>query len=166
MARHKCYILLTLLAVLTTVVGGCSPSAEVPAEFITIENAEWPYTRPLLFNEKGDTLGSDIAAVELTLRHTKAYEYANLWLQISYLWNDSVVSDTFNVLLADDYGKWYGKNVGPVVTLTDTLMLGHVPDTASCFELRHIMRVDKVNDIEQIGLRYFTRGPQNATDAE
>ena len=166
MKKLSFYIPLSLLGGIILCVVGCKPSNEVPAEYITIDNAEWAYTRPLLFNEKRDPLGSDIAAVELTLRHTQGYEYANLWLQVSYLSDDSVVSDTFNIPVADDYGKWYGKNVGPIVTLTDTLMLKHVPDTATCFELRHIMRVDKVHDIEQIGLRYFTITPQNLPDAQ
>lgn len=152
----KCYVkrlnLGMLLTCMVLALVSCEPTGEIPGEFKTLAGAEWPYGQTLVFNEKGDTVAEPINALELVVRHTDAYEYANLWLELSYNSGDSLVTDTFNVLLADDYGKWYGSGK-PVIMLTDTLMLRQVPDSASRYMMRHVMRADKVTEIEQLGLR-------------
>lgn len=133
-------------------VAACNQEGELPGEFITVSDANWPYGQALVFNADGDTLPLQTDAYELILRHTNAYGFSNLWIELAYTANDSLQADTFNIPLADDYGKWYGSG-RPVVTFVDTIRTRELPDSGSRFSLRHIMRLENVTEIEQIGLR-------------
>lgn len=143
---------LVCICVMATL-SGCRRNGEYPGQFITIDNTRWEYGDTLTFNQSRDTIADDVIEVELALRHTEDYPYANLWVELSYLTGDTIEVDTFNIRMADDFGRWYGKGARPVVTLVDTLALNALPTPDTYFKLRHIMRVDALTDIEQIGLR-------------
>ena len=151
---HSAFFVVMLFVV--SFLASCSGKDAVPAQFYTIENAQWPYDKTFVFNEKGDTLPGQVKALELSLRHTNEYPYANVWLEISYSSSDSIMADTFNIRLADDYGKWLGAGSGPVVMKTDTLIPRHVPDSTSRFTLRHVMRIDILPEIEQVGMAFIS----------
>ena len=144
------------LGIISLFMTSCNRPTETPGEFHSLPHAEWPYPQQLVFNERGDTILGDVKAVELFLRHSKEYPYANIWLELSYNSADSVVADTFNVVVADEYGKWLGSGAGPLRLLTDTLRLRNMPDADSKFRLRHIMRVEILPEIEQVGIKYLT----------
>lgn len=134
----------------------CSNDEVYPGQFYTIENAEWKYGKVLKFNDNHDTLPGVLEAVAISVRHTNEYPYGNLWLELSYKSQDSLVRDTVNIRLANEYGKWNGSGSGPVVTYTDTMHTRKVPDEGTIFMLRHIMRADVVPELEQIGLAFQT----------
>lgn len=140
-----------LLASLT----GCDKPTETPGKFVTLMDAEWPYADTLIFNENNDTLPVPLKGVLLTLRHTQDYPYANVWIEMSYQSRDSLVADTFNIRITDEYGKWLGTGSGPVLMLSDTLTLRHTPDTTSRFLVRHVMRTEILPEIEQVGLSFI-----------
>ena len=91
------------------------------------------------------------------MRHTNGYLYSNLWLELAtpVPGTDSMRLDTVNIPLADVYGKWYGRGVGVSYVAVDTLAGTYGYDSARPARLRHIMRVDTLPDVEQIGLILF-----------
>lgn len=158
-AVRFCVAATCFLSILLTT--SCTDAEGTYSEFKTVKNGSWNYKNVLTFNEKRDTLETAGDLVILTVQHTDDYAFANLWVELSYLHTDSLMSDTFNVFLADKYGKWLGSGTGPVVMHSDTLVLRNIPDTASFFLLRHIMRSDAVDNIEQIGLGFAPRTDVN-----
>lgn len=131
----------------------CGTSGQQPGEFITLPDAKWDYGHVLTFNSRADTLPGRVECMAIAVRHTNNYPYANLWLELSYGTTDgTAASDTLDIRLADAYGRWLGKGSGPVMTLTDTVYPSATPAPGTPFRLRHIMRVETLEEIEQIGL--------------
>ena len=91
-------------------------------------------------------------AIAVAVRHTNGYEYSNLWLELTYSSPDTTVTDTFNVVLADDFGHWRGKGVGVGYQVVDTLLRDITIDATSPIHMRHVMRTDTLADIQQIGI--------------
>ena len=143
-----------LCAALMPAVLSCADSNR-STEWADIDNSAWPYGKKIVFNAQH----TDLTAAEtvlLTIRHNDAYAYANVWVELKYRspQADTLVADTFNVRLANSFGRWLGKGNGTLFSRSDTLALRHKVTPGSGFVLRHIMRVDTVRDIEQIGLAY------------
>lgn len=144
-------------AAIVALVTSCSVPNETPGEFIGLPDEGWEYGSTLTFNAAGDTLAAPIDHIDLSVRHTNDYPYANLWLEVSYDTADTTAVDTFDIRLADEYGKWLGSGSGPTIQHTQAIHPRQVPAPGSPFNIRHIMRVDRVNDIEQIGLTFVTK---------
>ena len=129
------------------------------SSFHTFPNQQWDYARPLEFTV--DTLRDSIAsggALLLSLRHTSGYEYRNLWLELSYPINDSTLRrDTINIELADAEGHWHGHGTGPSRQLVDTLSQSFSIHQGETLTLRHIMRMDTLTNIEQIGIVFLPK---------
>lgn len=119
----------------------CAPSGYY-SEYCPLPEAGWAY---------GDTLAfmpdSSVApAVDIALRHNDAFPYSSLWIEVS----DSLRRDTVRIDLCDSYGRWLGTGFGSShqirVALPFRLSAGRR------LSIRHIMRVDTLTGIEQIGL--------------
>ena len=145
--------LLPLVAALAVMAAtfACKTSDEQGC-FVAVDTAGWNY---------GDTLRFDLGTAEdsvidgrlaLVVRHTAGYAYSNLWLEVSYPAADSLSPDTFNVRLSNSFGDWYGKGLGLSYQLTDTVGRRLKLSTPATLSVRHIMRVDRLEDIEQIGV--------------
>lgn len=155
---------LSVIAILSAAVASCAISGSrgngddnYYSAFHTFDSQEWRYTDPVTFAV--DTLRDRIAhrgTLLLSVRHTTGYEYSNLWLEMSYPLNDSVIkADTFNIILADDFGNWRGTGIGPSLQTTDTLATDFTIKRKEEIKLRHIMRVDNLAEIEQVGIIYL-----------
>ena len=135
---------------------GCSEATHPTGTFVDVPVEGWAYGENFAFPAiKNDSLTAipDSTRLVLAVRHTNDYEYANLWLAVSYRTReDSVVADTVDIKLADDFGKWYGSGIGLTVMRYDTLTLRHPRRVLSEVDVRHIMRVDTIRGIEQIGV--------------
>lgn len=90
--------------------------------------------------------------VAVAVRHTDSYEYSNIWVEVSLPWPDSVERDTFDIRLADPYGRWLGTGVGVGYQRVDTLLRGVKMRASAPLRVRHVMRADTLADIEQVGL--------------
>ncbi len=127
--------------------------------FATFGDNRWLYSEPV--EMRVDTLRDSIAhggTLLLSLRHTDGYEYSNIWLELSYMPDDStVVADTLNVMLADVYGRWLGHGSGPSLQLTDTVAKDFMLKRGMPLKLRHIMRLDTLTNIEQVGIVYLPK---------
>lgn len=154
-------------AVLTVAACACSPTSPDPGQWVDIDPAGWAYGQNLSFEPPADTcciregVQPDSIArtskLALSIRHTDAYPYANLWLEMSYPTGDTVMTDTLNIQLADPYGKWLGKGLGPSCQRTDTIVTRRRINDKPTIKLRHIMRTDTLREIEQIGLKIISR---------
>lgn len=147
---------------LTTACQKPEPSAE-GAAFASVPVDGWAYGETFEFVPTPGFADSDgTARIAVAVRHTDSYLYSNLWLELAtpVAGTDSMRLDTLNIRLADNFGKWYGRGSGVSFVLSDTLPGRFVYDEEHPARLRHIMRVDTLHDIEQIGVVYFE--PQSA----
>lgn len=144
-----------------TIILGLSASCSRQPEcgmFHAVDASGWLY---------GDTLRYDIAPVDsvtpwhgdiaIAVRHSASYPYSNLWMEVSYPPADSVPADTINVILADTYGNWLGNGLGLSFMRVDTVFRNITVASPTTLSVRHIMRSDRLPDVEQIGLIYITR---------
>lgn len=124
-------------------------SADETSRYWNLGEDGWRYADTLVY-DIDSTATSDVAVV---VRHTANYEYSNLWLELSYPTPaDSLRADTFNLVLADDFGRWRGHGIGVGLQYADTLLRGvHLQDSTT-LRLRHIMRADTLPGIEQVGI--------------
>lgn len=88
----------------------------------------------------------------LLVRHTAAYKYANLWLEVTYSGADTAVVDTLNIRLADKYGRRLGHGTGLSYAKVDTLDVPTSVRDSATVAIRHIMRIDTLDGVEQIGI--------------
>jgi gliding motility-associated lipoprotein GldH len=134
--------------------GACALRHNDYSEFKDIDSEGWQYGDTLTFKP---TITDSLADGKLMLavRHSNAYQYANLWLEISYPMADTIIADTINVKLADVYGRWYGKGLGVSFQKSDTLSRNFKLHRDTPIKLRHIMRVDTLSAIEQVGITFI-----------
>lgn len=120
-------------------------------------DTRWVYDDHAVFMP--DTLRDSVSTggmLLLSVRHTNGYPYRNLWLELSWPDDkDSIRTDTINVILADVYGNWNGKGMGVSWQHTDTISKNYTLVRRRPMTLRHIMRSDTLEGIEQIGLIYL-----------
>ena len=132
----------------------CVVTPNEQGRFVSLPADGWAYGDTLTF----DSLCTDSVAtgrLAVSVRHTNAYLYSNLWLELTTPQDDSVRRDTINVPLADDFGKWYGRGVGVSFATIDTLAGSYTLLRQRPVYVRHIMRCDTLGDIEQIGLVFI-----------
>ena len=120
--------------------------------FVQLAESGWAYGDTIKFMATGNTL-TDAATMSVAVRHNEKFLYRNLWLELSY--RDSmgnVYVDSVNLELADTYGRWNGSGIGEAYQCAT--QLPHTVSVADSTEIsvRHIMRLDTVKGIEQIGV--------------
>lgn len=135
-------------------------SCSLPQEqgnFVSVGADGWRYSDTVsLAASPADSTDSIVhGALALAVRHTDAYEFSNIWVEVSYLGVDSLQRDTFNIRLADNFGRWLGTGIGVGFQKVDTLSRNFTFNTRIPVSVRHIMRADTLPDIEQIGLIFI-----------
>lgn len=117
--------------------------------FGSISNAQWLYSEPVEFEV--DSLPDSLCRgrLAISLRHSAVYPYRNIWLEVK---QSGVGCDTFEVMLADPFGRWYGTGMGASLRRTDTVAAHYTLAKGTSLSVRHIMRVDTLDGVEQIGL--------------
>lgn len=148
--------LFTALAIVTILLTGCG-SKNVYSGYSEIDTHGWSYASPL---EYVVTLPDSTAncCMLVNITHDNNYEYSNLWLEVKYTVHDIEHIDTVNIKMCDPLGNWRGKGMPGYYQLSDTLSAGPVTLTDSCsIRLRHIMRVDTLHGISQVGIELATR---------
>lgn len=126
---------------------------------ISINEYEWHYKDTLNFSfELNDT--SQRYNFFINVRHTDAYDYANLWLNVQTIYpNGEIQSGPVNLPMADSKGKWYGSGLGDIFsteTLTNEVMIqqnAQLPLSGTYqFKISQFMRVDPLPNIMDIGV--------------
>ena len=136
--------------------GACVSGQNDFCEFRQLPEEGWAYGDTLCFTPQfADSTVTSVPVI--ALRHNNSYPYSNLWLELSRVNTDSTVTrDTVNVRLADIYGRWQGKGFGASYQYADTLVTVAPIPSGQTVTLRHIMRVDTLHDIEQLGILFVS----------
>lgn len=135
---------------------GCRPPRNDSSSFEFIDKDGWAYGDTIIYDlELADSVAT--GALTLSLRHTNDYLYCNLWLEVTV--EDSIGArvDTLNVAMADAFGRWYGRGIGTDFQVTDTISPAISLRRPARVKVRHVMRVDRLADIEQIGVVFDER---------
>lgn len=158
------------LAVAAMVAVACSDDLRSHARasfFGEVPGAQWLYSAPLEFTADSLPDTTVTGPLVVTLRHSSAYPYRNIWLEVeqgrlrrvadstaadSFRTVRLVSRDTFEVMLADPFGRWYGSGMGASLRRTDTVVTAYELERGASLAVRHIMRVDTLREVEQVGL--------------
>lgn len=144
-----------LLCLMAASVTSCSDHHSGFSRFANIDERGWVYGDSVFIVTSGldSTLTRDL---EIAVRHNNDYAYRNIWLEISYRNGHHTIIDSVELMLADEYGRWFGKGFGPSYQMSKRLS-HHFPIADSTkIAVRHIMRVDTLEGIEQVGLTVST----------
>lgn len=149
---------LFIITLLTLCLGACTPGHNTYSEFRNLSQNGWAYNDTICFTP---SITDSVAYGDLSiaLRHNNNYHYSNLWIEINYSTNNSstIKCDTINILLADIYGKWHGSGLGTSYQIEKKISENFKIRKGDSLIIRHIMRVDTLNDIEQIGLFFIPK---------
>ncbi len=144
-----------ILTVISLCLVACVPGHNDYSEFANIPSYGWDYRQPVEFTPIiSDSTAT--GALTVALRHTNAYPYSNIWIELRHYDTDSTVThvDTLNIQMADIYGRWHGKGLGTSYQITDTLPSSITITKGSRIQVRHIMRPDTLPAIEQVGILF------------
>lgn len=147
---NRASVILTLA--LTLVFSACRLRHNDYSDFRTFDNDGWAYCDTVVFTPE---FADSVVEQPLTVcvRHSNGYPYSNLWLELEYAVNDSTTrTDTLQLVLADDFGRWHGKGSGVSYQYTDTVSRRFKAFSHRPLKLRNIMRRDTLPGIEQIGI--------------
>lgn len=150
--RALAYIVGVVLAMSFIACGGRDYSnwTNLPAE-------GWVYGDTVLLNPLDPSLPDNDSLVggtlKVALRHGNSYRYSNIWLEMTYHTADHrMIRDSINLRLADVYGRWLGSGFGASYQQEVLVSPMTVIDLTQPVALRHIMRVDTLCGVEQIGI--------------
>lgn len=136
-----------------TVCAGCSPAGNSFSSYEFLPQDGWRYGDIIEFRpEMADSTATGV--LTLSLRHTNDYAYSNLWLEVSVRDSSQQFTDTINVVMADRLGRWLGRGIGTDFQSTDTIAQRIRMNRGTEIKVRHIMRVDNLTDVEQIGIAF------------
>lgn len=135
------------------VCAGCSPAGNSFSSYEFLPQDGWRYGDTIVFRpEMADSTATGV--LTLSLRHTNDYAYSNLWLEVSVRDSLGQTTDTVNVVMADRLGRWLGRGIGTDFQPSDTIAPRIRLNRGSEIRVRHIMRVDNLTDVEQIGIAF------------
>ncbi len=141
-----------ILAILAVAVSACGRDGYQYTGYSSLSPQGWAYGDACEFHVAG---GDSIITgnIVLSVTNDNTYPFSNLWLEVSYNALDRTHRDTIEVKLCDVYGNWYGHGLPGHYQLSDTLDTGIVSlRDSSTVRVRHIMRVDTIQGISQLGL--------------
>ena len=152
--RHLIYIIAVACALLFT---ACGLGERDYSRWESLPPSGWLYTDTVVLLPVDTSLTDNDSivdgAVKVALRHSNDYPYSNIWLELTYHTdNHRLVRDTLDIRLADVYGRWLGSGFGASYQREVTVSPAAVIDITRPVALRHIMRVDTLQGIEQVGI--------------
>ncbi len=144
-----------LIAAIIAVALGCSRHADDYSRFYDIPDRSWGYYNHLLFDicpEDSVVAGR----LDLVVRHTNDYPFSNLYVEVTTeAAGQPTRCDTVSVELADVYGNWLGSGLGTSFQRSVTLDPHFVIADSARVRVRHVMRLDPVAELEQIGVIFI-----------
>lgn len=148
--------ILTLGLLITFGFSACLPS-NVYEKNYSFKSHEWKSASVIDFPFTiTDTMSK--YAVYITLRHTDAYPYSNIWLRIKTTSPDNkTVSQQVELPLAQTSGKWLGRGMDEIyehkISLTGEGSSVFNLQGQYVISLEHIMRENPLPQILNIGIR-------------
>lgn len=139
------------IILISMALGACSERHECYAHFENIDPDGWPYGKTINFSTPGvDSL--TLHKIDISVRHTAAYPYSNLWLEVALSEGENRNVDTLEMHLSDSYGRWTGKGFGPTYQITQSLPDVYRITDSTTVSIRQIMRIDTIKEIQQVGI--------------
>ena len=139
----------------------CDRYADDFSDFRSIPPEGWGYYNRLIF----DIVPEDsivTGTLDLVVRHDNDYPFSNLYVEVSTVTPGAPVRrDTVSVELADTYGNWLGSGLGTSFQKSVRLADRFTVTDSARVSVRHVMRVDPVLHIEQIGLIFKADNTSN-----
>ncbi len=153
------------LALATLGLMACEPTGAVFQQQEAIPGTRWQSDyKPVFYFDITDSLAT--YNLYFLIRHTEAYPFSNIWLRFSIKGpQDSVAKNQqIEIPLAQDNGIWYGRNMNeiweqrmPIATERGPNIL--FPNAGRyTIQFEHLMRVDPLPEVMNIGLRIEKRG--------
>lgn len=146
---------LLIIILLSLCLGSCLPGHNDYSDYKQLPVDGWAYNDPVTFNIAGEDSIVE-GTLSLGLRHTNAYPYSVLYLELAYEDTTGTTHlDTLNINMADNYGRWRGKGVGTDFQLVDTINTQFTRIKDAPVRLRHIMRIDTLRGIDMVGIEFL-----------
>ncbi|MFN8294751.1 MAG: gliding motility lipoprotein GldH [Chitinophagales bacterium] len=122
-------------------------------EFKTVDIKAWKSTDTLYFPIKIDQDNKNYQYA-LSIRHSKEYEFSNLWLKIFIKGNGTDTSFRYEIPLFKIDGKPYGKNSGSLCTQTIPLKTTLPLNKKGEYKISivQLMRKDPLDGISDVGI--------------
>jgi gliding motility-associated lipoprotein GldH len=121
-------------------------------QFQTIDS-QWDKNKEYFFTYQIEDHSASYT-MSLEIRNNNLYPYQNIWFFCSETQPEgTVLRDTIECVLADDFGKWYGPGIS-IYHLRLPIRKQHLfPQPGQyTFSIRQGMRDERLKGIEQIGL--------------
>ena len=120
----------------------------------SIEEEGWTYDNPIVFEAEilDTTARYDL---HVNIRHTKDYEYSNLWMKIiTTVPEEEPIVTPVNLPIANAEGKWFGSGLASVLSVKLIIQEKAILSKSGKykFELIQNMRVNPVEEILDVGL--------------
>lgn len=135
----------------------CSRFQNDFSQFHAMPERNWGYYYHLIF----DIVPEDSVVtgqLDLVVCHTNDYPFSNLYVEVTESANGHTLKcDTVSVELADVYGNWLGSGLGTSFQRRVTLEPRFTVTDSARVRIRHVMRVDPVPELEQIGVIFTTK---------
>lgn len=150
------YKSLILFVVISMVMQSCIPSNVFEKNF-SFKNHNWDQkVTPQYTFDITDTTSN--YGIYVTMRHTDAYPYANIWLNIETTSPDKkTVVQKVELPLAESSGKWLGQGMDEIyehkISLTKNSPSHFDQKGKYTITLKHIMRENPLPQIMSIGVR-------------
>lgn len=134
----------------------CAPGIRDYSHWESIPEEGWGYGDSILLLPVDTGLPDNdsivTAAIGVALRHGSDYKYSDIWLEVTFHGDGYLTRDTVNIRLADSFGRWLGSGFGASYQKASVINRASVIDVTRPVEIRHIMKVDTLHGIEQIGI--------------
>jgi gliding motility-associated lipoprotein GldH len=156
------FLIVGVLLILGCAVG-CTDGDALFRDFVDLPAAGWERDSAVQFDASvTDTAQPYVMLV--SVRHTQAYPYRNLYLGRQIIGADGIeYQDTVEIQLADDRGTWLGEGVGGIKTLTVPFRGQAVSFQKAGpyrFRFQHVMRENPLPGVRSVG---FTIEPADAS---
>lgn len=152
------------VALLIVMAAGMAPACTTPpandySEYHHIPAEGWRYGEAMVYRpEFRDSVATGRLVAAVT--HAADFPYTSLWLEVSAADpSGRVAADTVRLMLADRYGRWLGRGIGPRLQVTDTLARRVTIARGTPVKVRHIMQTDTLPGIEQVGIFFMADRP-------
>jgi gliding motility-associated lipoprotein GldH len=150
------YKSILLVFITTILIQSCIPSNVFEKNF-SFKNHNWDQkVMPQYTFDISDTLSN--YGIYITMRHTDAYPYANIWLNIETTDPDNkTLVQKVELPLAETTGKWLGQGMDEIfehkISLTKNQESHFNKKGKYIIKLKHIMRQNPLPQIMSIGVR-------------
>lgn len=141
-----------LIAVLLFTLSACEQK-HFYNEYKSVNIKEWKSTDTLTYSIKIDTENKNYQYA-ISVRHSKEYEFSNIWLKVYIKGNSIDTSFRYEIPLFKNDGKPYGKSSGTLCTQTIPLKTNLPLYKKGTYQISivQLMRKDPLDGISDIGI--------------